>query len=94
MALQLVLENSEDKFISSVTITEIESDNPSLLENIQNVCNQYAKLNVSHRTTNMYRVNCTLLAQRCFCQRLQKHQYSRFLFVSPRLQRLCYRGVN
>ncbi|KAH0814014.1 hypothetical protein GEV33_008777 [Tenebrio molitor] len=45
MALQLVLENSEDKFISSVTITEIESDNPSLLENIQNVCNQYAKLN-------------------------------------------------
>ncbi|RZB84952.1 fatty acid synthase, partial [Asbolus verrucosus] len=45
MALQLTMENFEDQFITNIGITEIESENPSLLDNAKNVCSLYAKLN-------------------------------------------------
>ncbi|CAH0563662.1 unnamed protein product [Brassicogethes aeneus] len=44
-ALQLTLDNFEDQYITNVMITEVESSNPSLVENVKNILNQYTKLN-------------------------------------------------
>lgn len=46
VALQLTMENFEDQFATNIIVTEIETDKPSLVDNIKNVFNQYIKLNV------------------------------------------------
>ncbi|EEZ97866.2 fatty acid synthase [Tribolium castaneum] len=45
LALQLTLDNFSEQFVTTISINEIEGKNPPLLENIQNVCSMYSKLN-------------------------------------------------
>lgn len=47
IALHLVVDNYEDKLISNVTVTEVETENQYLTENMKNVLNRYTQLSVS-----------------------------------------------
>lgn len=42
-----MIDNFEDKLISNVAITEVETENDNFTENVKNVLNRYTQLSVS-----------------------------------------------